>query len=627
MKKLICFFIAVNSLMIAQAQDSTKKKHINYDADLPGWVFDINLKGGMLTQDAGKYNMARNYLNAISGAGISDIKFNNGTMFGADGQLGYFFGKSRHFGVGVGFSYIMQNYDITLDRFRIEYQSNDYRNDVFRQVISSAGQVKEKVSTTNLNIPVVLKYKTHFNEKWGFTMDAGILFNMQMTNKYSTNAAFNYEAIYKYDVDGNGNATAVYDNGTTPSSRSILLTRDYILTKNPGASVVDTFAKFRAQGYNVGLNIPADRKEDNVTYKTGSIGFLVQPSVTYMLTNNIDLTLGAFYVYQTFQSEKSTDGYKLTNGVGQYNSMLRTVSTTTQNNIGVNLGLRFYFGKMKDKDKDGVADKRDDCPEIPGPKFFHGCPDRDGDSIIDAKDKCPDDKGLAKYDGCPDRDGDGLIDRDDVCPDQAGKMELKGCPDRDGDGVADKDDACPDTKGLEAFHGCPDTDGDGISDNNDACPTVAGPAETNGCPDKDHDGVVDDKDKCPDVPGPASNEGCPLKLSSLNVDKIQFKTGTYVITTESYQILDEAVEVLNADQEVVLHIVGHADITGSSRLNKRLSKQRAEAVKKYFVKKGVSVDRLFTDGRSSDEPIDSNETKDGRAKNRRVEMSLERRNK
>ena len=153
-----------------------------------------------------------------------------------------------------------------------------------------------------------------------------------------------------------------------------------------------------------------------------------------------------------------------------------------------------------DRDKDGIIDKDDACPDTPGPASDdpakNGCPDTDGDGIIDKNDACPKVKGLPNDDpkkhGCPppgDRDGDGIIDKDDACPDVAGEKHedpaKNGCPpDRDDDGILDKDDACPDTPGVKSDdpkkHGCPpDTDGDGILDKDDAC------IDTPGVPDKD----------------------------------------------------------------------------------------------------------------------------------------------
>lgn len=89
--------------------------------------------------------------------------------------------------------------------------------------------------------------------------------------------------------------------------------------------------------------------------------------------------------------------------------------------------LEFAFGG-KDTDGDGIYDKDDECPEVPGHPEFNGCPDTDGDGITDAKDDCPDTAGVAEFNGCPDTDGDGISDLKDHCPDTPGLAKFNGCP-------------------------------------------------------------------------------------------------------------------------------------------------------------------------------------------------------
>ena len=171
--------------------------------------------------------------------------------------------------------------------------------------------------------------------------------------------------------------------------------------------------------------------------------------------------------------------------------------------------IPIFYRAPRDKDKDGISDKKDKCKEVPGVIEFNGCPDKDGDHIPDSEDKCPDVAGPKEMKGCPDRDGDGITDLEDACPDDKGLIEFKGCPDRDGDKIIDKDDECPDDAGLPEFMGCPDRDGDKVIDKIDLCPDLAGPVEYKGCPDKDGDTVLDKDDACPDVAGPVENKGCP----------------------------------------------------------------------------------------------------------------------
>lgn len=224
-----------------------------------------------------------------------------------------------------------------------------------------------------------------------------------------------------------------------------------------------------------------------------------------------------------------------------------------------------------------------------------------------------------------DTDGDGIIDADDACPNAAGPASLKGCPDKDGDGIADKDDKCPDVAGLAKYNGCPipDTDKDGINDEQDKCPNQAGVARYNGCPipDRDGDGLNDEEDKCPDVAGPASNGGCPeLSQYNFNAKNVQFATGSAVLTTGAKAELDKLVTIMNEHPELKVSIAGHTDNTGSAKINQALSQKRADAVKTYLVKKGISTDKLTAAGYGPDYPIADNKTSAGRAQNRRVEF-------
>lgn len=142
-----------------------------------------------------------------------------------------------------------------------------------------------------------------------------------------------------------------------------------------------------------------------------------------------------------------------------------------------------------------------------------------------------------------DRDKDGVSDLEDRCPDVAGVVALSGCPDKDNDGIADGDDKCPATAGIAKFEGCPDTDEDGVMDSEDKCPDEAGPADNDGCPitDRDGDGVNDDQDKCPDEKGTLANNGCPEKsLMIVAKDKI---TGEVLPNAE--------IKVLNSNGQVV----------------------------------------------------------------------------
>ncbi len=231
-----------------------------------------------------------------------------------------------------------------------------------------------------------------------------------------------------------------------------------------------------------------------------------------------------------------------------------------------------------------------------------------------------------------DRDGDGINDANDKCPDTPGLAALQGCPDRDGDGIADGDDACPDKAGVAKYKGCPipDTDGDGINDELDKCPTVKGFARYQGCPipDTDGDGVNDEEDKCPNRAGPASNQGCPeikkevIEKINMAAKNVFFATGSAKLLPKSFKSLDEVASIMKSDDLLKLQIDGHTDSQGDDAKNMTLSENRAKSVNDYLISKGVSTSATSSAGYGETKPVADNKTAAGRAKNRRVEMTV-----
>ena len=280
-----------------------------------------------------------------------------------------------------------------------------------------------------------------------------------------------------------------------------------------------------------------------------------------------------------------------------------------------------------DRDRDGIFDDDDACPDrfgVPSTKpNFNGCPDTDKDGVFDAEDACVDVAGNRsddpKKNGCPepkDRDGDGILDAEDACPDEPGQAsddpKLNGCPpDRDGDGILDEQDACPDVKGKRSpdpeQNGCPgDTDGDGIRDDKDACPREKGKPD----------------------PDPSKN-GCPALVrvtagEIVILQQVQFKTASDVILPASDDLLQQVAAVLKEHPELTkLEIQGHTDSRGNAAYNQALSQRRAASVVKWLTTRGgIEASRLSPKGYGKDEPIDSNDTEEGRQRNRRVQFKI-----
>jgi len=223
--------------------------------------------------------------------------------------------------------------------------------------------------------------------------------------------------------------------------------------------------------------------------------------------------------------------------------------------------------------------------------------DRDKDGIVDSKDKCPDDP--EDYDGYMDSDG---------CPD----------PDNDNDGIPDAVDKCPsdpeDKDGFQDDDGCPD-------------------------PDNDKDGIPDIKDKCPneaeDLEGYQDEDGCPEggepikpvekpKETSFILEGLKFEPDKATMVPGAYTSLEKAGQMMKDYPDIKVVIAGHAADTGRPDFEQTLSSDRANTVRNYLVQTyGIDPNRIRAVGFGTSKPIADNNTKEGRARNRRIEFQVE----
>ena len=141
-----------------------------------------------------------------------------------------------------------------------------------------------------------------------------------------------------------------------------------------------------------------------------------------------------------------------------------------------------------------------------------------------------------------------------------------------------------------------DSDGDGILDNNDACP--------NSRPDA----RVDTK-------------GCEI-ADVIVLEGVQFETNSAQLKDVSVAVLNDAAATLKRNPGVVTEVAGHTDSRGSWKYNQRLSENRANAVRSYLASKGAPMDNLSAKGYGESQPVADNKTREGRAKNRRVELRI-----
>ncbi|MCB9743424.1 MAG: OmpA family protein [Alphaproteobacteria bacterium] len=418
-----------------------------------------------------------------------------------------------------------------------------------------------------------------------------------------------------------------------------------------GQSAKDAYV---SGGFNAGLNVSAGGETDFGLDWRANLGLTAGPKSTVDNANEAieDLDLGTrlnFGVGANYDiSEELLVGAELTTltdfagGLGPWNASpyeghLYTTyggEEGVQATLGLGTGLRAGAG---------APDFR--LVLAAGWRMPGGPADTDGDGLTDDVDACIDSpEDIDQFedgDGCPelDNDSDGILDTADSCPNDPEDLDKfedeNGCPDpdNDNDGILDGPDACPNKPGPKETQGCPDNDSDGLANKDDACPDEPGPANTQGCPDRDSDRVPDNRDECPDEPidpraDPKRSNGCPTRVVVTTekieiLEKVYFDVNKATIKPVSFGILDDVAKVLVDNPDITkVEVAGHTDSDGSETANQRLSQSRVESVVKYLASKGVDESRLVAKGYGESQPIAPNDTKDNKAKNRRVEFVI-----
>ena len=168
-----------------------------------------------------------------------------------------------------------------------------------------------------------------------------------------------------------------------------------------------------------------------------------------------------------------------------------------------------------------------------------------------------------------------------------------------------------------------DRDHDGIEDSKDQCldTPIGVKVDVEGCAlDRDQDGIKDYEDKCPNSMTHArvKADGCSDFVSF----SLYYAPRVNEITPKSMLVLEKAVGFLQEHPEYKVRIIGHTDNVGDDDYNMKLSKDRAADVLKIFNRKGINVQRLSAIGKGETMPVESNDTDEGRALNRRIEVEL-----
>ena len=644
-------------------------ERVQFGGTMPKSAFDFLLGGGMTNLGAGQWNTF-----SLSGMGGSATAY---TEIG----VGYSHQINEHWTVGGKFKFLLGQMDMSLrsktlaldastDSMRL-YGNMDVRMagpmnyskmpafenrrlvDIINDFDGNQYKPEEMFNTSSVTsmlkpngygaaIDLGFTYKPIKNLQLSVAVvDLGFIYwTNAKTYTASVDTVFNGVGVIDYadpryrDQDGNFSPQMVLD-----SALSNLQDLPKAIMMGPAGG---GYAKMISGRLNVGLDanfwenrigigvVSATRLYNARLYEEVTFGFSFRPArwfniaASYSLLNNGKYSnIGAglsFMPYDGINMTLSMD-YIPTSYAGiDINGATKYILPDKAKMVNVALGFSICWGTNRpDKDKDGVWNKLDQCPNTPrGVKVDSvGCPlDTDGDGVPDYIDQCPDTPeaawGMVDSVGCPmDTDGDGVPDYIDQCPDTPeaawGKVDSVGCPlDTDGDGVPDYMDECPNTK-KEAI----------------------GFVDEKGCDlDSDGDGVPDYKDECPHVAGVKINKGCPEIKREVRIllekamQGIEFETNKATIKKKSFPLLDKIAQTFIDNSNYIIEVQGHTDNVGKAEYNMRLSDDRANSVMNYLISKGVPSTRMTARGYGMTMPIADNKTKAGRQKNRRVEFKI-----
>jgi len=548
-------------------------------------------------------------------AGLANLKFSDG-MLSYSRQLAHLTQGEQGTGINVSYLGFAHNFGDKIGSLAVHYY---YRGAQFEEVFNASEHIfmtgygrsmKDVGKALNMEFlePLSLGIGAKFM-KSGFYDAPALLGNDYVGNKtelstwawsmdlsmfYELNKAWSFGFLYK---DFNRPNTSML------SKQTYLDLMDYSIGVawrygNKGRDLVslDVVSENTNYGFNVGTEKVWDFKngegKDEVILRTGGkVGF----------EEDYNWTIGAGYLLNDI-GKRMDLGFDL--------------------DMRIDYAYKVMFGDISDAPGNHTWEMVFMIPKEEPKPIVLAPSDRDKDGIIDIKDLCPDNPedfdGFQDIEGCPDPDNDkdGILDVVDKCANEPedidGFEDIEGCPDPDNDkdGILDVADKCPndaeDFDGFDDIEGCPD-------------------------PDNDQDGILDVSDKCPNEPetvnGFNDTDGCPDMLLKKNtkfaLNNVYFAKAKVDLTEASFIELNKLGQLFTDYPKLTVMIEGHTDNVGNAASNKKLSLARAKSVTTYLVNTlKIDASRFKSAGYGSEKPAVKNNTPENKAKNRRIEFKV-----
>ena len=220
--------------------------------------------------------------------------------------------------------------------------------------------------------------------------------------------------------------------------------------------------------------------------------------------------------------------------------------------------------------------------------------------------------------GDTDKDGDGIINRKDNCPKIPGLPEFNGCPDADNDGIPDPEDKCPEVFGEKADNGCPEVKE--LSEEHEMMVNGNKESQIGTVSSTFTDNISNMSQQSSDVKADITQEE---NISRIKIPDDQMliyfpANSSRVLGKKTIKKLKNVVGILLNEMDLKVLLEGHSSNDGDFTINLNLSQQRANIVRDFLIEEGIESNRISVKALGEDEPIFDNNTSQGRVLNRCV---------
>lgn len=345
MRKLYFIILFLTVAYAAKSQNSA----LNASSNAYNWTADVSVYTGIPI--SAPPTLKPPIANAVIPNTTTPLQIkgtiNNSQSFGFDGELNYHVKKSN-FSLSAGIILTNQSNKIDLDSFKAQFRNIDNLGKAFQQVVTMRNHhISENITSYNLNIPLLIKYKHRVSRRMDINLDGGLLVSLVARKGFkTTDNVFDYEAVYWLNST-NGSIVE-------PGTKAANITKWYVNSDSVRYSNVNAKDNIIAQQknrLNVGLGVPANQGDETGTIGYNGLGVLVRAQGCYHFTPSLAFLLGVSISYQAFFQTNGTNNYQITNKItnksgeytGEYNSLLNSMGNYTTSIIGINLGLRYIL--------------------------------------------------------------------------------------------------------------------------------------------------------------------------------------------------------------------------------------------------------------------------------------------